>query len=164
MKHKVLVALDDSETSLHAAGVVRDLFDDADVEVLGINVASNPQTWIAPGVGYGMVMPVFPTTTAVAAEEVAASRAEEHAAAALSESGLAEATPLGALGDPVGAIVAAADSYAVDVVVVGGDDAGFFGRLFDHSVSRALLRDAGRPVLVVPPEEKPEEKGARPQR
>jgi nucleotide-binding universal stress UspA family protein len=148
-----LVALDDSETSLHAAEVVRDLFDGADVEVLGINVASNPQAWIAPGVGYGMVMPVFPTRTVVAAEEVAVNRAEEHAAAALSEHGLPEATPLGALGDPATAIVAAADSYGVDVVVVGGDDAGFLGRLLDHSVSRALLRDAGRPVLVVPPDE-----------
>jgi nucleotide-binding universal stress UspA family protein len=150
MVHRVLVALDDSESSAHAAGVVRDLFGDADVEVLGINVASNPQSWIAPGIGYGMVAPVFPTATAQAAEDVARTQAAEHAAAALSESGLDDATPLGALGDPVGAIVSAADAYEVDVIAVGGDDASFLGRLFDQSVSRALLRDAGRPVLVVP--------------
>jgi nucleotide-binding universal stress UspA family protein len=47
--------------------------------------------------------------------------------------------------------VTAAAQFDVDVIVVGGDEGGFFGRLLDHSVARALLRDARRPVLVVPP-------------
>jgi nucleotide-binding universal stress UspA family protein len=152
--HRVLVALDDGEASVRAAEAVREFFGDTDVEILGINVAANPQTWVAPGLGYGMVAPVFPSATTQAAEEVAVDRAQEQAAAALSESGL-EATPLGAVGEPVSAIVAAADRHDVDVIVVGGDEAGFLGRLFDQSVPRALLRDARRPVLVVPPDWSP---------
>jgi nucleotide-binding universal stress UspA family protein len=149
---RILVALDDSEGSLRAARVARELFGEGDAEVLGINVASLPQTWIAPGIGYGMVTPVFPPAVGDTVENVSVQQAEAQAAAVLERSGLADATALGAIGDPVAAIVAAATEFDVDVIVVGGDEAGFLGRLLDHSVSRALLRDAGRPVLVVPSE------------
>jgi nucleotide-binding universal stress UspA family protein len=151
MGRKVLVALDDSESSCGAARAVRELFGETDVEVLGINVASLPQTWIAPGLGYGMVAPLFPPSISDDAEEVAMCQARDEAAAVLEQTGLSDATPMGAIGDPVQAIVTSAAAFDVDVIVVGGDEAGFLGRLLDHSVSRALLREACRPVLVVPP-------------
>jgi nucleotide-binding universal stress UspA family protein len=157
---RILVALDDGEGSLHAARTARELFGGPDTDVLGINVATLPQAWIAPGVGYGMVTPVFPPAVGDAVETVSVRQAEARAAAVLEESGLADATALGAIGDPVAAIVAAAVELDVDVIVVGGDEAGFLGRLLDQSVSRALLRDAGRPVLVVPPA--PDESSAAP--
>ena len=78
-------------------------------------------------------------------------QARDEAAAVLERTGLTDATAMGAVGDPVQAIVTAAAEFDVDVIVVGGDEGGFLGRLLDHSVARALLRDARRPVLVVPP-------------
>ena len=77
--------------------------------------------------------------------------ARERAAQVLGESGLDDATPVGAVGDAVEAIVTAADEYNVDLIAVGGDDAGFLDRIIDRSVARALLSNAGCPVLVVPP-------------
>ncbi len=154
MKRKMLVALDDSESSHEAARFVRDFFGDDDTEVLGVNVAEYPQPWIAPGIGYGVVIPPFPVDVpdqlSTVPEARAITEARSHAAAALAESGLDDASALGAVGDPVAAIVRAAEETDADLIVVGGDDAGFLGRLLDRSVARALLRESRCPVLVVP--------------
>lgn len=160
MSPKVLVAVDDSETAHEAARFVSDLFRSAEVEVLGVNVAPRPRPWIAPGIGYGMVMPVFPPPAAeiaVVDDDDLAHDARSRAAQTLCESGLDDAAAIGAVGDPVDAIVTAALDHDVDLIVVGGDDRGFLGRLLDRSVARALLREAGLPVLVIPPATDPGE-------
>ncbi len=156
MRRTLLVALDDSPSSHEAARFVSDFF--AGDEVLGINVAEFPRTWIAPGIGYGMVFPPFPVDVPigdgpVVHDEVtdrAVADAQELAARELAATGLVEATPVAATGDPVAAIVRAAAEYHADLIVVGGDDAGLLGRLLDRSVTRALLREARCPILVVP--------------
>jgi nucleotide-binding universal stress UspA family protein len=156
MTRRILVALDDSSSSQRAAEFVHDFFAPAtDIEVLGVNVAHLPRPWIAPGLGYGVVMPPSsPGMTLEPGREVDVERLEEaardRASEVLDANELAGARPLGAVGDPVAAIVAAARQHDVDVIVVGGDEAGFLGRLLDRSVARGLLRDAGRPILVVP--------------
>jgi len=160
MGHTVLVALDDSAGSREAARFVREFFEDD--EVLGINVAEYPHTWIAPGIGYGVVFPAFPVEVPTVMDEGGTERAvadaRERAARELAETGLDQATPIAATGDPVAAIVRAATELDADLIVVGGDDAGLLGRLLDRSVARALLREARCPILVVPvPEEAPEE-------
>lgn len=156
MTRRILVALDDSSSSQRAAAFVRDFFAPAtDVEVLGVNVARLPQPWIAPGLGYGVVMPSFGAGSASdAGGELGAERLEEaardQASEVLEANELTDARSIGAVGDPVAAIVDAAREHDVDLIVVGGDEAGFLGRLLDRSVTRGLLRDAGRPILVVP--------------
>ncbi len=153
-RRKVMVAVDDSETSREAAHFVHELFGDGSVEILGVNVARRPLQLVAPGVGYGAVFPAFPLVTAdgdLSVDVELRNDAREEAAHVLDESGFDHATAIGAVGDTVAVIIAAAEEHDVDLIVVGGDDAGFLDRIIDRSVSRALLSDAGRPVLVVPP-------------
>ena len=56
---------------------------------------------------------------------------------------MGDAEAIGAVGDPVASIVDAAREHDVDLIVVGGDEVGFIGRLLDHSVARALLATPG---------------------
>ena len=152
MTRRILVALDDSSSSQRAAAFVRDFFAPAtDIEVLGVNVAELPQPWIAPGLGYGVVMPPFdPGSSPQQVGQRLGDTARDHAAEMLDANELGDAQSIGAVGDPVAAIVDAAREHDVDLIVVGGDEAGFLGRLLDRSVTRGLLRDARRPILVVP--------------
>ncbi len=160
---KVLVAVDDSETSRELARFVHDFFGDESVEILGVNVATRPPQWIAPGIGYGAVFPAFPMVTAngeLSADVELRNDARDQAAQVLGESGLDTAAPIGAIGDPVVAIMAAAAEHDVDLIAVGGDDGGFLDRIMDRSVARVLLSEAGRPILVVPPPEPASASGA----
>jgi nucleotide-binding universal stress UspA family protein len=148
--------LDDSPSSHAAARFVCDYFEGDDV--LGINVAELPRTWIAPGIGYGMVFPPYPVDVPIGGgpvvydgvTDLAVADARELAARELAATGLVEAMPVPATGDPVEAIVRAAAEHHADMIVVGRDDTGLLGRLLDRSVTRALLREAHCPILVVP--------------
>ena len=71
------------------------------------------------------------------------------------EAGITRVEPVAELGDPVGRIVAAADSHDVDLIVVGAHDKGFLRRLVDPSVSQGVLHHTRRPVLVVHEEHSP---------
>ena len=53
-------------------------------------------------------------------------------------------------GDPVNEILALADSIDADLIVVGRRGRGTLASALLGSVSGAVLRDARRPVLVVP--------------
>jgi nucleotide-binding universal stress UspA family protein len=57
------------------------------------------------------------------------------------------------VGEPVERIVAAAEDYDVDVIVVGTHDKGFFRRMIDPLVSEGVLTHTVRPVIVVHPPE-----------
>jgi nucleotide-binding universal stress UspA family protein len=153
MTRRILVAVHDSDSSRETARVVRELFERDTVEILGVNVAHQPLQWIAPGIGYGMVFPAFPVLDANGERTIDVERQEqarEQAAHVMDEAGIDDALAIGALGDAVTAIVNAADDNDVDVIAVGGDDAGFLERLLHGSVSRTLLQESDRPVLVVP--------------
>jgi nucleotide-binding universal stress UspA family protein len=53
------------------------------------------------------------------------------------------------VGDPVDAICASAREHAVDVIVIGSHDRGWFSRALDPPLRDRLVREAPCPVLVV---------------
>lgn len=53
-------------------------------------------------------------------------------------------------GDPVGAVLGAAEREASDLVIVGESHHGWVARMLHGSVTRTIVESAGRPVLVVP--------------
>jgi nucleotide-binding universal stress UspA family protein len=149
---RILVALDESEASAHAAEFVNSFFSDRDeYEILALNVASIPVPWVDAGIGYAGVYPYSysgpygPGTDADVITEVELARGEE----AIEASGVASGEHIVEFGEPVSAISAAAVDHDVDLIVVGSHDKGFFKRVLVGSVSEGLVRKAPRPVLVV---------------
>jgi nucleotide-binding universal stress UspA family protein len=159
---RVLVAVDDSDTSVRAAETARKLFG-ADAEYLALNVGQVPlsQASLAGGVAapttWGAVWPMWPVggdpypvnrqlgNEMPVGPEVSAQEASRVAEAA----GIRDAQAIGDVGDPVEAIVAAADRHGVDVVVVGHTERSWFTRLLTTPTSQEVLKATNRPVLVV---------------
>ncbi len=152
--HRILLAVDGSQSSRQAALFVQAFFDQAKLDVLGINVTEMPRTWITNDVGFGDVFPLaFPNTEGiefVRPPEESLEYAKTRARQALLDTGLDKAEVIARMGDPVDAIIRAANDYDVSLIVVGADDEGLLTRLFDRSVTRGLLDHARRPLLVVP--------------
>jgi nucleotide-binding universal stress UspA family protein len=169
---RVLVAVDDSEASIHAARTAHHLFGDR-AEYLAINVADPNMgaggavaSW-GPiwGVGYptpwGAVFPYeggaaqgapvgTPGGQPAGSDEITpvdAASGQAHQAA--ERAGLPRAEALGDAGDPVSAILDAANQHHVDVIVVGHRERGWLDRLFSSSVSGDVTKRAEVPVLVV---------------
>lgn len=140
---KVLVALDESEVSRHAAHVAARLFAGKDVEFLAISVAQVPTAWADPFGG------VYALPQSFWDNLPAEGLSEQDIANEAKESGLSQVEPLVDVGGPVERIVAAADEHDVDLIVVGAHDKGFLRRLVDPSVSEGVVHRAHRPVLVV---------------
>jgi nucleotide-binding universal stress UspA family protein len=164
MVHRILIAVDDGETASKTARVARALFDDDSTEILGVNVAARPVQWLAPGMGYGMVFSAFPVLDSSGDRTIDVelrTGARQQAEQVLDDAGIDDAVAIGALGDAVTAILTAAAEHQVDLIAVGGDDAGFLDRMFGRSVPRALLTDADRPVLVVPSTAREPDLGSR---
>jgi nucleotide-binding universal stress UspA family protein len=65
-------------------------------------------------------------------------------------SGLTDAVAVGELGDPVDAIIGAAEARDADLIVLGSNHRGLLQRVFERSVSKTVVKLADRPVLVVP--------------
>lgn len=53
-------------------------------------------------------------------------------------------------GDPADAILAVAAERGADLIVIGTSHKGLLQRVIDPSISKKVLQDADRPVLVVP--------------
>ena len=79
----------------------------------------------------------------------------ERAAAAAEASGVHATTTL-LVGDPVDEIVAYADSIDADAIVVGSRGHGALANAILGSFSQGVLREARRPVLVVPAADNPQ--------
>jgi nucleotide-binding universal stress UspA family protein len=143
---RVLVALDESPKSLHAARTAVRLFPDATTEFLVINVANAPVVWT--GGIYGDVYDIAPaslfTDPGAVANEAIVHLKEEAAAA-----GMAHPRIIVESGDIARRITAAAEAHDVDLVVVGSHTKGFLRRLVDPSVADRVVHGAHRPVLVV---------------
>jgi nucleotide-binding universal stress UspA family protein len=158
----VLIAVDDSETSVRAAHTAYRLFGD-DARYTVINVATNETVlWgedalqagivyplAVPGAGYVGAVPfqvagADPGQAAVDRVEDAGRRADDIAR----EAGIPEADAVGDTGDAADAIVAAAHEHGADVIVVGSHDRGWFARLFTGSVAKTVLRESDVPVLI----------------
>ncbi len=158
----VLIAVDDSDSSVVAARTAYRLFGDA-ADYTVINVAdSSPVYWGDDALGSGMVYPLAvpgagmgggmpltvtaPDTSNRVAEPL--DLAEQTAQQVMAEAGVRDARPIGESGDPAKAIVDAAHEYEADVIVVGTHDRGWFTRLFTSSVADAVVRKADTPVLI----------------
>ncbi len=140
---RVLVALDESPVSLHAAREVVRLFEAPDAEFLVINVARIPTSWTYPA-GFDDVVAMPPLELQQFSEP-----SESEDAATAARAGIDDAEVLTGVGDPVTCICAAAEEHGVDVVVVGSHDRGVLSRLLDPSVAAGVVRGTYRAVLVV---------------
>jgi nucleotide-binding universal stress UspA family protein len=137
---KVLIALDHTEASTHAARTAVALFPDA--TLLVVNVAQMPVPWVVEG--YGAVYSL-PPNWPPPIEELRAALAADCATA-----GVTDAELIAESGDPAHRICQAADEHDVDLIVVGAHHKGVLRRLVDPSVSLEVVHEAHRPVLVVP--------------
>ena len=163
----VLIAVDDTESSVTAAETARRLFgDDADYTVISVS-ESDPVYWgddplgsgvvyplAVPPVGAGMGMAAMPLTVRSpdrppdADIPTPVESAEQTAREVAAHAGIHEARPIGDSGDAAKAILEAADNYHADVIVVGSHDRSWLDRLFNSSVADAVLKKADTPVLV----------------
>jgi nucleotide-binding universal stress UspA family protein len=140
---KVLVALDESSASKHAARVASQLFGGPDTEFLALSVARVPTAWADPFGG------VYALPQSFWDNLPSEGMSEQEIIDVADESGIAHAEPLLDVGGPVERIIAAADEHDVDVIVVGSHDKGFLRRLIDPSISEGVVHQSNRPVLVV---------------
>jgi nucleotide-binding universal stress UspA family protein len=142
---RILIALDASPVSIHAARVATRLFQGVpDVEFLAISVANVPVAWAGDPTGGAYALP-----ESVWQELDDQARDETGVVERAHEAGITQVEPVADMGDPVDRIVAAAEEHDVALVVVGAHDKGFLRKLVDPSVSHGVLRHTHRPVLVV---------------
>jgi len=162
---KILIAVDETEHSTRAARAAHSIFgDNADYLVINVSGVDStgwgggPMLWgvaypaIVPGAAaagpYPLVVNSDGTGDTPGAD--AAERAEQVAESIAAAADIPAATPLGDVGDPVPAILKAADAHEVDVIVVGASHTGWFARLIARPVADNVLKGSDRPVLVVP--------------
>ena len=155
---RVLVAVDDSESSVKAAETAHRLFGD-DAEYLAVNCTNIVDLATVPWYGAGWGSPYAAPYGAVWAYrsdvEVADGivggehTAEDHARSVVEASGIDDAKAIGEEGDPADAVLRAAEEHQVDVIVVGTHERGWFDRLVRPSVSKEIIKEAKIPVLVV---------------
>jgi len=149
---RVLIAVDDSETSLEAAKVAHHLFGD-DANYLVVNVAdSGVNGSIAWGYAYPVSMPMLDVpmvSTDPDADRTVVEGAEQRAADIAEAAHLPAPEAVGQTGDVATAILNAAHQHQVDVIVVGSHERSWFSRLLSGSVANTLVREADVPVLVV---------------
>lgn len=138
--NRILVATDGSQSSAEAVAFGVELAREQDTEVIFVHVV--PAVDIAPAMGFPMVgaVPHQVSDYDRAPLEKAVVYAAEHGTPAQSEL---------LTGDTVDEIVAYADSRDVDLIVVGSRGHGAIASTLLGSVSRGILHEVKRPVLVV---------------
>ena len=149
---RILIAADESDSSVEAARVAHRLFGDS-AEYLVINVAEpTPDASMAWAYVYPATMPMMAFPPATADDPVAQKAAETSETVATdvaTKASIAGAEPLTDTGDAATAILDAAHRHQVDVVVIGSHERSWFSRLLAPSVSSAVLRESDIPVLIV---------------
>ena len=143
----VVVAIDGSDHAARAAAAAVELFGDRATYVLVRAVD---------------VIPAVSPTGRLAAGSLEALRDQERATATAELDAVAATLPVPvtavvADGSPAAAIVQTAIERDATVIVVGSRGLGAVKRALLGSVSTAVLRDADRPVLVVPAGGRPTE-------
>ena len=94
---------------------------------------------------------MYPWPYSVASDHLKDSRdAQQRAERTITESHVRDDEAIVEFGEPAITILNAAAERDVDLIVVGSNHKGVFERLLDSSVSRKVLHEAKRPVLVVP--------------
>lgn len=141
---KILIALDESEISAHAARVAAELFAPCGAEFTVINVTRIPTPWVG-GAGYGSVVALAPDPAWFERGPDDATNLMERAEAA----GVPDPEALVDAGDPASVVCEAAHLHRIDIIVVGSHDKSALRRLFDPSVAAGVVRGTDLPVLVV---------------
>lgn len=140
---KILIATDGSASSDEAVQFGVELAEENDAAAIFVHVA--PATDILPMVNYGMggAMPRVPHEV-TEYDRVSLEDAEQTAL----EHGVQASTRL-LVGDAVDEIVAYADTEDVDMIVVGSRGHGALASALLGSVSRGVLSESKRPVMIV---------------
>ena len=137
---RILVATDGSEPAAEAVAFGVELAAEHTSELVIVHVV--PAVDLVPMMGFnlGGAFPHEPSLEDRALLEAAAAVAEEQGVVA---------TSVLLKGDTVAEIVAYADSHDVDLIVVGSRGHGAIASALLGSVSRGVLSESKRPVLVV---------------
>ena len=135
---RILVATDGSHSSSEAVAFGVELAAEHEAELIFVHVV--PRLDVVPATGIGGAFPREPSEHDHLLLEEAAAVAAEHAA--LSTTAMLR-------GDTVDEIVAYADSHDVDLIVVGSRGHGTIASALLGSVSRGVLAESKRPVLIV---------------
>jgi len=137
---KILIATDGSPAAVEAVEFGLELAAEHGAEAIFVHVA--PAVDVIPLAGFGMTgaVPHRPNDLDRAPLDAAVALADEH--------GVVATTKL-LRGNTVDEIVAYADSLAADLTVVGSRGYGVIAGTLLGSVSRGVLRESKRPVLVV---------------
>ena len=143
----VLVAMDGSDDSFQAVRFLQSLALPRRTKVRLLSVVERiPYPTTAPGAIRGQLLRMLKELEAERRGEL--DKVLERAARQLDDT-LTRVTRSTPAGNPADAIVAAADDYDTDLVVVGARGKGGMARLLLGSVSEKVLRDARCPVLIV---------------
>jgi len=137
---RILVATDGSPSSTEAVAFGVELASEHEAELIFVHVV--PTLDVFPGTGFGGIgaFPHEPSGYDHALLEEAVAVAGEH--------DIVSTTAL-LRGDTVDEIVAYADSHDVDLIVVGSRGHGGLASALLGSVSRGILGESKRPVLIV---------------
>ena len=143
MPDHVVVAVDGSEASNHAACVGVSLTEHRGGKVTLVTVVRPPEGWW--GVGGAPPSPeAMSVAIARARTEVLDPLAEEFADAECAVDLVEE------IGDPASVLIRIADNLNADVLVVGRRGSSLVERLMLGSVADRLAHEASCPVLIVP--------------
>lgn len=137
---RILVSTDGSPSSTEAVAFGVELASEQEAELIFVHVV--PALDVVPSTGFG-IGGAFPHEPSEHDHVLL-----EEAAAVASEHGVLSTTAM-LRGDTVDEIVAYADSHDVDLIVVGSRGHGAIAGALLGSVSRGVLGESKRPVLIV---------------
>ena len=137
---RILVTTDGSPSSTEAVAFGVELASEHEAELIFVHVVPTLDFVPATGYGIGGAFPHEPSKHDHVLLEEAAAVASEH--------GVFSTTAM-LRGDTVDEIVAYADSHDVDLIVVGSRGHGAIAGALLGSVSRGVLGESKRPVLIV---------------
>jgi nucleotide-binding universal stress UspA family protein len=139
--NRILVATDGSPSSTEAVGFGVELAAEHTAELIFVHVV--PKVDVVPAVGFGAIGGAFPHDVSEHDRTLL-----DEAAALAAEHEVVSTTAM-LRGDAVDEIVAYADSCDVDLIVVGSRGHGAIASALLGSVSRGILGESKRPVLIV---------------
>lgn len=140
--NRILIATDGSPAALQAVELGLELAEEHHAQVTFVHVA--PTADVLPVAGFAMAGPVSVPHELGEHDRESLDRALELA----EERGIPAMTRL-LVGGAARQIVSYADEVDADLIVIGSRGLGAFEGALLGSVSRAVLRDAKRPVLIV---------------